>query len=181
MKKAEIIERYGEDVYMKNLARDRARYKAHPEEYKAVIKKWQDEHREQVNACARAWRAANPGSVQIQNRELCRKGGKRYEKGLEYKRTGIPGEKSKIRIKHANQYRSFKRIIAPDSEIHHEWIGNTAEYRGMALVEANPHRYGIIDVIQILDGKITVLTEEEVRNGKKNEDEKEAETAVLLK
>ena len=37
-----------------------------------------------------------------------------------------------------------------------------AEYRGLALVDAKPHRYGIIDVILILDGKITLLTKEDV-------------------
>jgi hypothetical protein len=146
MKKEEYIERYGEEAWERKLERWRDWYKVNREACKARDKK--------------------------SNREKHRKGGKHYKKKLEYKRTGLQGERERIRKKHCYMYHPFKMIIAPDSQIHHEWIPQTAEYLGLALVEANPHRYGIIDIIQILDGRITLLTEEEVKNGKKNEDEK---------
>lgn len=38
------------------------------------------------------------------------------------------------------------------------------EYDGVALVEADRYQHGIIDVIQILKGKITLLTEKEIKN-----------------
>lgn len=149
MKKAERIKRYGEEAYEKHLAQTRAWYKAHREEEKVKV---------------RAWREENPEKERAIQHEKSRKGGKCYDKKLEYNKTGIPGEKMKIRRKHNKEYKPFKDIIAPDSQIHHEWIPQTAEYRGVALVEKDPHQYGIIDVIQILDGKITLLTEEAVRN-----------------
>ena len=68
-------------------------------------------------------------------------------------------------MKHAKQYKPCKAIIATDSQLHHEWIPKTAEYRGLALVEKDQHMHGFVDVIKILDGKITLLTEEEVKNG----------------
>lgn len=54
-------------------------------------------------------------------------------------------------------------IIAPDSQLHHEWVPETCEYRGVALVEAEQHMHGFVDVI--VDGEITRLTEEQIRNG----------------
>ena len=138
MRKEEIIERYGEEEYGKIL-----------------------EHN-------RTWQANNPDKIKAYNAELhpeiCRKGGEYYEKNLEYNRTGLRGERNSIRQKHAKLYHPYKRIIAPESQLHHEWIPDTANYRGMALVEADQHMQGYIDVIQILEGKITLLTEEEVRN-----------------
>ena len=65
-----------------------------------------------------------------------------------------------IRSKHSRRWRKFKTLIAPGSELHHEWIPETAEYRGVALVEADQHRRGIIDVIQILEGEITLFSME---------------------
>lgn len=83
---------------------------------------------------------------------------------------GNQGERNKIRMKHANQYRPFKQIIAPDSQIHHEWIPETAEFRGVALVEKDQHMHGFIDVIKILEGKITLLSEKEIKGGIKEDD-----------
>jgi uncharacterized protein YifE (UPF0438 family) len=137
MKKADMIERYGEEAYEKHL-----------EQGQANNKKWQEEHPEQVIANAQ---------------EQGRKGGKYYDKMLENNRTGIPGEKNKIRSKHQIQYRPYKMIIAPDSQLHHEWVPRTSDYRGVALVEKDAHMHGFVDVIEILNGKITLLTEEEVR------------------
>jgi hypothetical protein len=135
MKKEEYIARYGEAAWEKMLEQRRAWYNAHREE---VIANHQEEHR---------------------------KGGIYYEKHLEYQQTGLPGERNRIRRKHQKQYHPLKMIIAPDSQLHHQWKPESAEYTGVALVEATPHQYGIIDVIQILDGEITLLAEEEVREG----------------
>jgi cellobiose-specific phosphotransferase system component IIB len=177
MGKDEFIKRYGEDAYEKMLKQTRDWQKVHREQIKTYNKTYREAHRvevkttmkktpEQVNAYNRKYRKDNPEKVKIDHQEACRKGGRRYNKNLEYKRNGIQGEKNSTRTIHAKQYKPYKAIIAPDSQLHHEWIQKTAEYRGVALVEADAHRYGIIDVIQILNGKITLLTEEEVKRGK---------------
>ena len=148
MKKEERIKRYGKAAYEKMLQQ-------HSD--------WMKQHSEEVNATNRRWQAANPKKVRANEQESNRKGGKRYERKLKYNHTGLQGERNKIRVKHANQYRPFKNIIAPDSEIQHEWLPGTAKYRGVALVEKDQHRHGIIDVIQILEGEITLFTEKEIR------------------
>jgi hypothetical protein len=156
MKKAEIIKRHGEEAWQKHLAQQRAYYKA---------------HREEDNARSKKYREENPEKEKAHNHEGSRKGGRRYDKQLKYQHTGLRGDRTAIRRKHAHQYKPYKDIIAPDSQIHHEWVPQTDEYRGVALVEKEQHQYGIVDVIQILDGEITLLTEEEIRKGKKNEKE----------
>jgi len=113
----------------------------------------------------REWARRNPAAIVAAAHEHNRKGGKYYEHKKHYQMTGIPGERHLIRTIHGKQYRHFKRIIAPDSVMHHEWIPGTADFRGVALVEKDQHQYGIIDVIQMLDGDITLLTEKEVRGG----------------
>lgn len=154
MKKEEIIAKYGEAAYEKQLAQGRARYKAHKEEDNARSKKYREQH---------------PEKAEADNHEGSRKGGKYYAKKLKDQRTGLRGERNKIRSKHANQYKPYKAIIAPDSQIHHEWIPDTSKYRGVALVEADQHMHGFVDVIEIIDGEITLLTEEEIRKGRKKE------------
>lgn len=149
MKKGDFIEKYGKEAYAHQLVQNRA--------------------------SAKVWRGRNPDKVieraRAYAKELSRKGGKFYERHQVYKQTGISGEKERVRKIHGNCWRLYKRIIAPDSQLHHEWIEGTAGYTGMALVEADAHMHGIIDVIEILKGKITLLTEEEVRKGCKNETE----------
>ena len=44
-----------------------------------------------------------------------------------------------------------------------------AKAKSKEWATANPHRYGIIDVIKILDGEITLLSEKEVKTGSKLE------------
>ena len=150
MNKAGYIKRYGEAAYEKMLQQSSA---------------WQAQHREEANINHKKWDVANPDKVLADNQEHSRKGGKYYEKYLEHKRTGIYGEKERIRSKHARRYRSYKKIIALDSQIHHEWIPETADFRGVALVEKDQHMHGYIDVIQILEGRITLLTEEKIKEG----------------
>ena len=115
------------------------------------------------------WRKINPDKVKAQNAkknpEISCKGGKYYEKHLEYRRTGLQKERNRIRIKHRLLYYPFKQIIAPSSQLHHQWAPNTADYSGVALVEADQHMHGFIDVIQILEGEITLFTEAEIRGG----------------
>ena len=137
MKKEEVIRRYGAEEYERRLEQNR---------------KWNDEHpKEQKVSHAKNDHQRN------------RKGGKYYEKIQSYKRVGVPGKKNRIRTKHGHLYCPFKCIIAPNSQIHHEWIPGTANFRGVALVEAYSHRQGFIDVIQILEGEITLFTETEIR------------------
>ena len=118
---------------------------------------------EKIKARSEKWRRDHPEEAEEQQHEICRKGGKYYERRLKYRLTGIPHEKDLVRGKHRRIWTPYKQIIAPESQIHHEWLPETANYRGVALVEKEQHRYGIIDVIQILEGKITLLTEEEIR------------------
>ena len=146
--KEEFIERHGEEAYDKHLEQKRQEYKAKPDKVKAWVRQWQE---------------ANPGKMEEYVHSQCRKGGKGYEKKLKYEHTGLLGERNKIRSKHARMWRQYKSIIAPGSQLHHQWRPGTSEYSGLALVEADPHMHGIIDVIRILDGEITVFTEKELR------------------
>ena len=174
MKKEEIIKRYGQAAYDMRVqqARDwkvqhplyNKRYHAEYSELnKLTAKEWREANQEKVKAYGRGWRELNPDKVIADNQEHNRKGGKFYEHQLEYNRTGLQGERNRIRGKHNRKYYSFKQIIAPGSEIQHEWLPGTANYRGVALVEKDQHRHGIIKVIQILEGKITLFTEKEIR------------------
>jgi hypothetical protein len=138
MKKEEVIRRYGEAAYEKTLDQGRQWHRNNPE------KKERESNRKN-------------------GREQNRRGGKFYEKYLEYNRTGLRGERHKIRAKHRGIWREYKQIIAPKSQIHHAWRAGTAEYDGIALVEADQHMHGIIDVIEVLDGEIILLTEKEIR------------------
>lgn len=131
---------------------------------------WKDERIERYGEAAyekkleqmRQWVTANPEKGKERSHNQCRKGGKHYEKTLEYERAGLRGERNKIRGSHNYKWGRYKKIIAPDSQLHHEWIPKTSEYNGVALVEKEPHQYGIIDVIKILDGEITLLTEKDI-------------------
>jgi hypothetical protein len=173
MNKEETIKRYGEAAYERVLEQRRAWKKAHKAEEHARSKKYREEHkeeeeyREKEKARNKKYAEEHPEEVKANNQERNRKDGKYYDKHLKDNRTGLQGARNRIRMKHANQYRPYKDIIAPDSQLHHEWMPQTDEYRGLALVEKDAHQYGIVDVIEILDGKITLLTEEEVKKGKK--------------
>ena len=148
MNKEERIARYGEEAY------DKKR--------KPSIE-WNKRDPEKVKTSGIEWRLLNPEKLKIANEEINRKGGTYYEYKQEYNKTGIPGEKNKIRYRHANQYRPYKNIIAPWSIINHQWIPGTSEYTGVALVEKDQHQHGYIDVIEILEGEITLLSEKEIK------------------
>ena len=147
MEKEERIKRYGEAAYDKMLQQQRD---------------WHAQYREECNVVSQAWREANPEKAKAHHQESGRKGGKRYRKKLVYQRTGIPGERNRIRLKHTRLYRTIKEAI-PNSVFHHEWIPGSAKYRGVALVDKEAHLYGIINVIKVMEGKITLFTEKEIR------------------
>ena len=153
LNKEEYIKRFSLEAWEKKLQRSREGKREHPEKGRK---------------CLRLWRLDNPQKAKEINYNLCHKDGKYYEVAYNHVKTGIPYEKKIIRNKHSKWWRAYKRIIAPDSQVHHEWIANTSEYRGIALVETNQHLHGFIDVIQILEGEITLLTEEEIRESNKH-------------
>ena len=91
-----------------------------------------------------------------------RGGTSKFEKALaEYRKesialyNNIPVVKERRRIRQMHRTK-YKNLINSGLVIHHEWIPKTAEYRGVALVGADQHRHGIIDVFQVLEGEITL-------------------------
>ena len=148
MKKAEYIRKYGITAYEKIIQQHKV---------------WKVKHRKEINLWNKKWEINNPLKVLANKREQYCKGGKRYEKNLEDNRTGLRGKRNHVRGRHHRLYTPFKKIIAPGSQFHHQWIPGTADYTGVALVEADQHMHGYIDVIKILEGEITLLTEAEIR------------------
>jgi len=147
MKNEERIRKYGVKAYERYLQQKRECHK---------------EHRAEDNARIEKWKEANPDKVKVHEHERNRKGGKYYEQQCKYQLTGLRHERGLIRKKHQNRYASYKQIIAAESQIHHEWVPGTADYTGVALVEADQHVHGYIDVIQLLEGEITLFTEKEI-------------------
>ena len=148
MKKEEIIKRYGKAEYKRRSKQPLIWNKKHPERHNATTKRWQER---------------NPERIREIHREYCRKGGKYYEKSKIYKMTGLQGRRNRIRMRHGSKWRPYKRIVAPESQIHHQWRPGSARYDCVALVEKNQHQYGILEVIEVLEGGITLFTEKEVR------------------
>lgn len=146
MKKTEYIKKYGEAGYEVVLQR---------------TIEWRKNNPEKMKAGGVNWRKTHPEKVKANDQARSRKGGKRYKQRRQHQMTGIPHKKELVRCKH--KWTSFKKIIAPGSQIHHEWIPGTANYTGVALVEKDQHMHGFIDIIQILEGEITLLTEAEIR------------------
>ena len=180
MKKEETIKKYGLAAYEKHLQQRMVWYTQHREEEKGTHKVWCEGHREEVHAIDAKWREANPdkkkesnqkwaaanqGKVKAISQEQSRKGGKYYRKQLEYQHTGLQGERNRIRCKHWGIYRGISQAT-PNSQIHHEWIPGTAKYRGVALVDKEAHQNGIIKVIKLLEGEITLFTEERLKEKK---------------
>jgi hypothetical protein len=174
MKKEEVIARYGEAAWQRQLEQSKAWNKAHPEERKANKRRYREKHPEQEKAAAKArakryyeahkeevlartkkWQEEHPEEVIAHNQEEGRKGGKYYERKLAYEHTGLQGARNRIRMKHNREFKEIKDTLAVEVELHHEWVPDTSEYRGMAFVEKDAHRNGFIDVILLLDGEIT--------------------------
>ena len=191
MKKEEYIQRYGQAGYTKmgqqncdrhtqHREEDNARSKRwreanpdavkewrteHREKAKAYCKQWHAQHREEANSISQAWYAANQDKAKENSQEANRKGGKYYAHKQNYMKTGLQGERNIIRTKHQKQYYAIKQATS-NSVFHHEWIFGTARYRGVALVDKGAHENGIIKVIKVLEGKITLFTEKEIREQK---------------
>lgn len=165
MNKEERIRRYGEVAYAKLLQQRRDWRRDHPKEVKERDQEWKRTHRKEIRESDRLRCLDNPDRVKANSQEISRKDGKYYERHRKYFSTGIPHEKELVRGNHGCLYRPYKQIIAPDSQIHHEWLPDSANFRGVALVEKNQHMHGFVEVIQILEGEITLLTEEEIKIG----------------
>lgn len=133
MKKEKIIEHFGQQFYDKRLA------------------------------SAREWKRTHPKIVRENSHQSNRKGGKYYKRHLRYQHSGLQGARNKIRAMDARRWTKYKKFVAPDSQIHHAWRHNSSDCDGVALVETNAHRHGVIDVILILEGNITLLIEEKRR------------------
>jgi hypothetical protein len=119
-KRIERRRKWGENLPGGEAQRSREQRAADPEKYRGY---------------ERAWQKRNPEKIIEKGRKVSRKGGKYYEKKQKYKQTGIPGERERVRMRHGYYWRPYKRIIAPDSVLHHQWRPGTAEYDGIALVE----------------------------------------------
>ena len=160
MKKEEFITKYGEAAWGKMLKRHRDWKETFKEETKEQNERYREVHEEEITN----WREENK---EEQNKQRNQKGGKYYEKILSKNRTGLRGERGGVRHKHGQMYHPYKQIIDPEglTQLHHQWLPNTANYRGVALVEKEPHQHGYIDIIQILEGEITLLTEAEIKIG----------------
>ena len=141
----------GEETYQRLLQQNQAWRERNPEKAKGIRRTWYKNHTKRA---------------QITDRERHRKDGKYYEQTREYDRTTLRHARNLIRGKHQFHYRPFKKIIAPDSQLHHEWLLGTADFTGVALVEKNQHQHGYIDIIQVLEGEITLLSEIEIAGGK---------------
>jgi len=163
MRKEEYIQRYGGVAFERMREQTKVWNAAHPKRVKEIRQVWAVSHPGECKVFDKKWREANPDKVKARNQEYSCKGGKYYAQTVEYKRTGLQGERNIIRRAHRYKWNPYKQIIAPSSQIHHAWLPGTPKYRGVALVEADQHRHGIIDVIEVLEGEITLFTEKEIR------------------
>lgn len=160
--KDSYIAKHGQEAYNRKLKQRRAWGDSLPGGEKQRSRERYYTDLEKSREYYRGYNRNHPEKVREQGRQVSRKGGKYYEKKLIYKQTGIAGERERVRMRHGYYWRPFKKIIAPRSVLHHEWIPGTAQYRGLALVERDAHRYGKINVIRILSGEITLLTEKDI-------------------
>lgn len=135
------------------------------EKQKEYDRKRYSAQKEDRDAKNKIWARLHPEAYAVHHRQWQRKGGSHYAQTRIYERTGLRRDRNRIRNRHGKQYRKFKDFFAQDSEMHHQWVSGTARYSGLALVEKDKHQHGYIDVIQILEGKITLFTEEFIQKG----------------
>lgn len=129
------------------------------EYFREYQREYYKENKEEISENRRLWYENNPEKVKQRGSEQCRKGGKRYEKMLEYEGIGLRKERSSIRRRDRKRWKRFKDIIASDTEVHHEWIPGTAKYNGIALVDKSEHQHGMINPVLILEGEIKLMEE----------------------
>lgn len=161
--KDDYIAKHGEEAYNKKLAQRKewGQNLSGGEAQRSRERREVDPEKERAYCRERSRK--NPERVKEKGREVSRKTGKYYAKKQIYKQTGLSGERERTRTRHGYYWRKYKNFVAPNSQLHHQWVPNTADYTGLALVEKNAHQYGHINVIQILEGEITLLTEKEIR------------------
>lgn len=106
-------------------------------EKKEMISRRGQEAYEKMQQQGRDWVLTHPKEVKVRQHERDRKGGKYYGLRIKYNSTGLPHDRNLVRWRHANRYRQYKQLIAPESQIHHQWAPGTADYTGVALVEAD--------------------------------------------
>jgi len=114
---------------------------------------------------SKIWARSNPERTREYARRRNRPGGKYYMSVLRKNTEGLRHERANRRGRDGAKYRHFKKFIDPlgQTQVHHSWYVASAECEGVALVEKNQHQHGFIDVIEILEGEITVFTEQELR------------------
>jgi hypothetical protein len=161
--KDDFISKFSEEAYAKRLEGRRMWGRKLSGGEKQRSQDRRDANPEQSREYDRAWRERNPETNIEKGRKVSRKGGAYYKNHMKYKQTGLSGEREHVRMRHAYYWRPYKNIIAPDSQLHHQWVPGTAKYTGLALVEKDQHMHGVIDVIKILKGEITLFTESEIR------------------
>jgi hypothetical protein len=149
--------KYGIEAYERRLARRREWGRQLPGGEKQRSQERRDANPEQSREYDRAWAERNPDKVKAKGREVSRKDGKYYAKKKIYKQTGISGERERVRMR--DRYKYGKLMDLSGLEIHHIWKDGTAEYTGIALVEAKAHRRGKIKVIKVLEGEIELFSE----------------------
>ena len=158
--KEDFIAKKGEEAYAKMLERRKLWGESYPGGEKQRSQDRRDNNPEKARENDKAWRDRNPEKIIEKGRQVSRKDGKYYKKKLRYKQTGISGERERIRMRHNYKYQAIKKTKAIECELHHEWVVGTAKYRGVAFVEKEAHRHGVIKVIELLEGAITLFGKE---------------------
>ena len=152
MNKEEFIRKYGEEAYEAKVRRRRESRKSR-QGYKNEL------------AGSAIWWSKNLEKIEEYAKGRNRPGGIYYDEILRKNKEGLRHERAKRRGRDGHKYREYKQIIDPEglSQVHHSWYRGSAECSGIALVEKSQHQHGYIDVIQILEGEITLFTEAEIR------------------
>lgn len=145
MKKQEMIDRYGEEWYNEHRLEPAKKWvREHREEHAEYNRKYRQEHREEkIKYQKKYWGAkADPDS--------------------------IPHKRQLIRARDNRRYNPIRQFWSHlKTDIHHEWIPDTADYMFIALVERSKHQYGIIDPICILEGEVAVNLDADLINKNK--------------
>lgn len=166
MKKEEYIKKYGVEKWLEYIAYQR-------DYYTKNIEKVREKNREYQREYQRKYYAENKEKVKERCREHIREYQHKYYADIEIRgrvheymkkycgslsdHNSIPYRKSLIRQRDHHRFFSIKQFFQNlQTDIHHEWIPNTADYTFIALVERDKHRYNIIDPIVILEKKVVL-------------------------
>jgi hypothetical protein len=127
--KDDFIAKHGEEAYCKRLEGRRTWGNKLPGGEAQRSRKQRAADPEKYREYERAWRERNPETNIEKGRKVSRKGGAYYEKKQKYKQTGLSGEREHVRMRHGYYWRPYKNIIAPGSQLHHQWVPGTAKYQ----------------------------------------------------